>query len=109
MFFADRIARPAIECVVERKACFQLHKIILVHTRKTERCGEQASRLRREIEACRICTTHNDRKTVEGLAVQAEFLDHHIEGAELTPMAPIGSFDIESCCPKSIGDVCHFG
>ena len=109
MGFADRIARPTIESIVEREARIELHEIVLVHARQAERCREQAGGLRRKIETCGIGGAHDEGEAVERFAVQAEFLDHHIEGAELAAVAPEDPFDVERRCTKSVRDIRDLG
>ena len=88
MRFANGIARPTIKRIIEREAGVELHKIVLVHARQAKRCRKQTGGLRREIETCRVGGAHDEGQAIERLAVQAEFLDHHIEGAELAAVAP---------------------
>src|SRR5689334_6273403 len=95
MSLADCIARPAIERVIQRKACFELHEIAAVHARQAKRRGEQTSRLWCEVETRSIRSANNNGEAIQCFAVQAEFLDHDIERAQFAAMAPEDAFNVE--------------
>ena len=72
-----------------------------MHARQTERRSEQTGRLGRKLKTRRVRGAHDKGETVEGRGVQSEFLDHHIERAEIATMAPKNLvFDIERRRPK---------
>jgi hypothetical protein len=70
---ADRIAGPAIERIIQRKAGFQLPQIASVHARQAKLRGEQTSRLRRKVEPRSISSANDDGEAIQSFAMQTEF------------------------------------
>ena len=59
-----------------------------IHPRETKRRCEKTRGLRGKIKPCRIRSPDDGGKSSERLRPKVELLDHDVEGAELTPMAP---------------------
>ena len=60
------VARPAVEGVVERHAGLELLEVVGVHAREAEGGGEEAGRLRREVEAGGVGAADDGGEAVEG-------------------------------------------
>ena len=105
--FAGRIAAPAVEGVVERDAGLELFEIVVIHPRQAERGRQQARRFRRQIEPPGIGGAHHGCQPQQRRRREAEFLDHHIEGAEFAAMAPEHVFDVEGCGIEALADRDH--
>ena len=107
MRFFARVASPAIEGVIERDARCKLLEIVKVHARKPERCSEQARGFGRKLEARGVGASDDQSYAVERGASKAEFVEHRVECAELTPMAPENALDIEGRAVEALRDRLH--
>ncbi len=81
MRLADRIARPAIEGVIEAHGGVELCEVVAIHPRKPERSSQQAGGLGCQVECCGIGAAHDQRQSIERVGVQVEFVQHRIESA----------------------------
>src|SRR4051812_39278768 len=110
MLLAHRIPRPAVKRIVKRESCIELNQVVLVHAGQAKRCGKQTGSLRREVELRGIRAAHDDREAIKCLAVQAEFLDHHIEGAKTAAVTPENAtLDVERRRLKPVCDIDDLG
>src|SRR3954469_12101524 len=92
--FSRRVTAPAIERIIEPKASIQLREIVIVDPRQAERGGEKARRFGAQIEPRGIGGANDRREPQQWRRRQPELLDHHIERAELTAMAPERVLDV---------------
>ncbi len=104
MRLLDRVAAPSIERIVEKEAGVELLEIVAEHARQAERGREKARRLRRQIEAGGVGSPHDERQPLQCLGLEAELLDHRIEGAAVATMAPEHAFDVERRRREPFGD-----
>src|SRR5437773_11980833 len=69
------VATPAIESIVKSHGRIELRKVVPIHARIAERCGEQPFRLRREVGTGGVGTAHDLGKLQEGCGLEPELLD----------------------------------
>src|SRR5262245_15212336 len=89
------VAAPAVEGIVERHGRLQLGEIVAVHARVAERGREQTGRLRRQIESRGIGAAHDGGEMQKRAGLQAELLQHGVEGAGRPAVAPEHAVDVE--------------
>ena len=110
VLLALRVTAPAIERIVYRHAGFELGVIVTVDTRQAKRDGEQSSSLGHKVEPIGIGAPHDRREADQRFVrVEAEGLDHDVEGATLAAMAPEYAFvrDVERLGLLLLGDGQH--
>src|ERR1700737_4897338 len=76
--------------------------------RETERGGEQTRRFRREINTRGIGRSDHRRQPFQRRRRETKFLDHDVESAEFTSMAPEDILDVERCCGEPFADSFDF-
>src|SRR5260370_18211330 len=89
------IAAPGVKRVVHHHAVLE-HRIVVPEVgREPERQGEQAWRLRRELEMCGVGPAHDQRERAEGRVVDGVNIEKRIETAQLTVMQEwVGAGDV---------------
>ncbi len=105
MGFVDCVAAPTVKGIIQRQAGFELREIVGVHSRQSQRCGQQASGLRREIETPGISAPDNRSKAQKRLDRKAKFLDHEIERTFFVSMTPEYAVKIERYGTESFGHI----
>src|SRR5215207_4135292 len=106
-----RVAAPTVEGVVEGHSGFKLFEIVGIHPGESERGGQQARRLGREIGTSRVGAAHDGRQPQERLRGEAELLDHPVECTPRAAVAPVNVLivNVEGGCPELPRDGGHLG
>src|SRR5262245_19947520 len=105
----DGVPRPAVNCVEQRHSRRKLCGVVTEHTREAEAGREQACRLWGEIEPARIRASNNACHAQERLNVEAELLDHDIEGGVLASVGPERPVNIEGHSIGVLGNTRNLG